>query len=315
MGHSRYMSGDCEVIRLENPALSVDVAPAVGGKITSIRSKALSKEFLWTNDALQLQTYAVGTSFDPNFFGGFDELLPCDLPETIQGIEYPDHGELWTLGLNHHVSGDGLRLFQKLPLSELYYEKTITIEASEPLMHIDYTIRNDASSVRCFLWKLHAALMIQEGDRMECFVGKGRVADPEYSRFESLEPFPWPIIGGTDASKVPADEGTMDFFYLYEIQKGEMSLISEKDDSRFTIIFDTGVFPYLWYFASYGGFLGHYTAVLEPSTAMPISVNDAFASKQCSVLLPGETVRTRVSVYAGGLNEKPWKWKWNGKKP
>jgi hypothetical protein len=119
-----------------------------------------------------------------------------------------------------------------------------------------------------------------------------------------LEPFTWPVIEGTDASIIPAKNGTMDFFYLYEIQKGEMSLISEKDDSKFTIIFDTEVFPYLWYFASYGGFLDHYTAVLEPATTMPISVNDAIDLKQCSVLLPGEMIKTRVSVYAGSLNKK-----------
>jgi hypothetical protein len=222
----------------------------------------------------------------------------------IQGIDYPDHGELWTLDLNYDMNSNELRLFKKLPLSELYYEKIITLDESEPLIHTDYNIRNDAPSVRNFLWKLHAAVNIKEGDQLACFVGKAEVADTAYSRFNSLEPFTWPIIEDTDASIIPAKNGTMDFFYLYEIQKGEMSLISEKEDSKFTIIFDTEVFPYLWYFASYGGFLDHYTAVLEPATTMPISVNDAIDLKQCSVLLPGEMIKTRVSVYAGSLNKK-----------
>jgi hypothetical protein len=302
MNISKFLSGNYEVIRLESSTLSVDVAPAVGGKIISIYSKALSQEFLWTNDALTLQSYAVGTSFDPFFFGGFDELLPCDMPEIVQGIDYPDHGELWTLDLNYQTNSNELRLFKKLPLSELYYEKIITIDESAPFIHIDYIIRNDAPSVRNFLWKLHAALKIQEGDQMECFIGKGQVADPEYSRFKSLKPFTWPIIEGTDASKVPAKNGTMDFYYLYDIYKGEMSLISSSNNSRFTYFFDTKVFPYLWYFASYGGFLGHYTVIFEPCTTMPISVNEAFDLKQCSVLQPTETIKTRVSIYAGSLN-------------
>jgi hypothetical protein len=301
MNISKFLSGNYEIIRLESSTLSMDVAPAVGSKIISIYSKTLSKEFLWTNDALTLQSYKVGTSFDPFFFGGFDELLPCDMPEIVQGINYPDHGEVWTLDLNYQTNNNELKLFKKLPLSELYYEKIITIDESEPLIHTDYIIRNDAPSVRSFLWKLHAALKIQEGDQMECFIGKGQVADLEYSRFKSLKPFAWPIIEGTDASKVPEKNGTMDFYYLYEIHKGEMSLISAKNDSKFTIIFDTEVFPYLWYFASYGGFLDHYTAILEPSTTMPISVNKASGLKQCSVLHPGEMIRTRVSVYAGRL--------------
>jgi hypothetical protein len=32
---------------------------------------------------------------------------------------------------------------------------------------------------------------------------------------------------------------------------------------------------------------------------MPISVNDAIKLKQCSVLEPGESVKTRVSIYVG----------------
>jgi hypothetical protein len=38
-------------------------------------------------------------------------------------------------------------------------------------------------------------------------------------------------------------------------------------------------------FASYGGLDGHYTAVLEPCTAMPVSVNEAARLNQCSCLM------------------------------
>jgi hypothetical protein len=55
------------------------------------------------------------------------------------------------------------------------------------------------------------------------------------------------------------------------------------------------------YFASYGGFDGHYTAVLEPSTAMPVSVNEAMALNQCSFLEAGNFLATRISIYAGPL--------------
>jgi hypothetical protein len=66
-----------------------------------------------------------------------------------------------------------------------------------------------------------------------------------------------------------------------------------------TLSFDRQVFPYVCYFASYGGLDGHYTAVLEPCTAMPVPVNEAARLNQCSVLEPGRRVETRVSIYAG----------------
>ena len=134
---------------------------------------------------------------------------------------------------------------------------------------------------------------------MECSATRGQVVDPEYSRFKSTTPFDWPVIEGVDASKVPAQNGTVDFYYLFESGKGEMSMISPQNNSRFTYYYDPKVFPYLWYFASYGGFLDHYTAILEPCTTMPISVNEAMKLNQCSFLKPGESIRTWVSIYAG----------------
>jgi hypothetical protein len=75
-------------------------------------------------------------------------------------------------------------------------------------------------------------------------------------------------------------------------------------DLEFTYAFDRTVFPYTWMFASYGGFDGHYTVILEPCTAMPISVNDAAARKQCSRLEPSQTLETSVTIYAGPGGKK-----------
>ena len=67
----------------------------------------------------------------------------------------------------------------------------------------------------------------------------------------------------------------------------------------FGYTYDAAVFPYQWYFASYGGFLNHYTAILEPCSAMPISVTEAMAKNQCSRLGPGENIMTEAQLFAG----------------
>ena len=78
-----------------------------------------------------------------------------------------------------------------------------------------------------------------------------------------------------------------------------MAWRSGASDLMFEYRFDTGVFPYAWYFASYGGFDGHYVAILEPCTTMPLSVNEAAPLGQCSVLEAGQALDTGITIYVG----------------
>jgi hypothetical protein len=288
-----------QTIVVENNHLKCAVAPALGGKIISVYNKLLQKEFLWKNEKLSLKQLGKGADYDSNFYGGIDELLPNDIPESINGIDFPDHGELWTTQLDYQMKEDKLILSGTLALSKLFYRKIIELDDDSSSIRLSYTIKNTSNEIRHFLWKLHAALQIQEGDKLVTSAKKGKVADREYSRFSSLEEFEWPMIEGADASVVPSKNNTMDFFYLYDASTGKMELLSADASSVFRCSYDKNIFPYQWYFASYGKFLDHYTAILEPCTTMPISVNDAIKLNQCSVLKPNEELNTVVKIYAG----------------
>jgi hypothetical protein len=299
MEHSTKMVNGLEVIIIENECIRCEIVPESGGKIISVFNKTLNREFLWSNQHLELKKHNAGDAYDPNFWGGIDELLPNDIPENIDGTDFPDHGELWTTALQYVNTETGLKLFGLLPMSGLYYEKSISLETGHPKINLQYSITNRSTIKRHFMWKLHAALFISGGDRVVSGARKAHVADLQYSRFKSQSIFEWPDIENTDASVIPAVNGEMDFFYLYDIDKGEMQLRYNTDKSVFAIEYDIAVFPYQWLFSSYGGFDGHYTAVLEPCSTMPISVNDAIKSGQCSVLEPGEKIETSVGIYAG----------------
>ncbi|HEY5914161.1 MAG TPA: hypothetical protein VJA21_26535, partial [Verrucomicrobiae bacterium] len=156
---------------------------------------------------------------------------------------------------------------------------------------------------RRFLWKLHAALNIAAGDVIDCPADRAQVVDLNYSRFATQSPFSWPQLEGKSVNVVPAADGTMDFFYLFDLRAGRMVWRRPSERIEFAYEFDPHVFPYAWLFATYGGFLGHYTAVLEPCTTMPISVNEAALKNQCSSLEPGQKLETRVSIRAGRLKE------------
>src|SRR4051794_39920703 len=98
------------IVRLESELLRVDVAPQVGGRIVSLVDKSTGRDFLWRNASLSLARSPSGTEYDPNFYGGIDELLPNDLPETLHGIACPDHGELWTTALAWEIKNNRLTL-------------------------------------------------------------------------------------------------------------------------------------------------------------------------------------------------------------
>jgi len=287
------------LVRLESEALRVDVAPTVGGRVVSLVEKSGGYEFLWRNRALPLECMPAGSEYDPNFFGGIDELLPNDPPDEINGVACPDHGELWTLPLAWSGGGARLKLSGTLPRFGLRYEREMSLRADAPWLDCTYRISNPTPQPRQFLWKLHAALAVEAGDLIDCPAEQAQVVDLNYSRYASPTPFAWPQTEGKPANVIPAADGTMDFFYLSKLREGRMGWQRPSEQLVFEYRFDLRVFPYAWMFASYGGFLGHYTVVLEPCTTMPMSVNEAAKKQQCSVLQPGETLETRVSIRAG----------------
>jgi len=290
------------LVRLESDALGADVAPGVGGRVVSLVDKSSGHEFLWRNRTLRLERLNPGSEYDPNFYGGIDELLPNDIVEEIDDVSCADHGELWTMPLDSCSDGVRLKLEGTLPCCGLRYEREMSLRAEGPFLDLAYRISNPTARPRRFLWKLHAAMAVEAGDVIECPASRAQVVDANYSRFYTLSPFAWPHIEGRSANVIPPVDGTMDFFYLFDLREGRMAWRRPSADLEFAYHFDTRVVPYAWLLASDGGVLGHYTAILEPCTTMPLSVNEAALKKQCSILQPSEAIETRVTIRAGRYN-------------
>lgn len=294
--------GGVKCVCVESASLSVVVAPSVGGKVISILHGPSGYEFLWRDADRPLGRHAAGTEYDPNFYGGIDELLPNDLPETICGIDLPDHGELWTASLDHRIEEGKLTVSGKLPRSGLEYRRTMALADDEPRIDFRYRIVNTRDEPFPLLWKLHAALQICPGDRIICPAAKAKAVDLEYSRWQSTEPFDWPHVEGSRADIVPPVSDKMDFLYLYELREGRIGLENRSTGMLFEYRFNLNVLPVCWLFASYGGFNNSYTAILEPCTTMPMSVNEASSGGVTALIQPGEALETDVSIHAGPMS-------------
>jgi len=94
---------------------------------------------------------------------------------------------------------------------------------------------------------------------------RAQVVDLAWSRYRTLEPFDWPILQDQAVNLVRRD-GTVDFFYLFDLRAGRMAWRRPGAGLEFAYEFDPQVFRFAWLFASYGGFNRHYTVVLEPCT-------------------------------------------------
>ena len=129
------------IIRVENDFLQVDVAPGVGGRIVNILEKSSGHQFLWHNKKLKLERLGPGAEYDPNFYGGVDELIPNDIPETLNGLECPDHGEMWTMALDYRIDGEALVLTGTLPIFGLHYERRMALRSNSPHIDLDYHIK------------------------------------------------------------------------------------------------------------------------------------------------------------------------------
>jgi hypothetical protein len=270
------------MVTLENKKILVEIAPEVGARIARFVHKASGYDYLWRNENLPLRLEAPGTEYDPNFYGGIDELLPNDLEETIDGIRCLDHGELWTAEFEYSATPKKVVLKAMLARSGLEVGKLIWVEGNE--CYVSTQIINRSDTVKRFLWKLHAAVKIQPGDRITCGAKQYTAVDPEWSRRGGEGPW--------EGETVPEFDNSTEFLYLHPIRKGLMEWTN--GERTFQIKFDRDVFRYCWYFASYGGFYGHHVAVLEPCTCMPKEVNVASQLGQCSVLKPGKSL---FSVY------------------
>lgn len=277
---------------LRSDWLEAEVAHSVGGRITRLLDRKTGQDLLWRNRALPLRREQPGAPYDPAFYGGIDELLPNDGAEVVDGVDWPDHGELWTAPLKAQVLVDGIRLTGWLPRCGLRYDRTMRLLGGAPCLENVYAVTNESEAPRRFIWRMHAALAISPGSLIECPAETARALDPAFTRRPGLDAFRWP----SGADVVPAKDGSGEFVVLEKLGEGRAALLNAETGIRFTYTFDLAVFPCVVVFASYGGLFGHYTAVLEPCTCPCMSIAEACATGKSVCLEPGESLRTGVQL-------------------
>lgn len=280
------MTTALDSIVLRNGIIAVAVLPAQGGKITEMRFAGDARNYIWF-DERQAAKYDPAADYDPQFSGGIEELLPSDIPETIDGIAYPDHGELWRTPLCVEQSCDNqLLLTATLNSTGFYYRREMMLDGNSLLCKT--TIRNIGEHTKHFLWKLHGAVSIAPGDTIHIPANCMTAADVEWSTLPDI--MPRAFCGIITA---PENDGSSEFLYLTDLN-GNCCEAHFADGHRLRCEFDGRIFTTIWYFGTYGKLNGSYTGILEPCMNYPASIKDAVSGGCCASLEPSESLSTTV---------------------
>lgn len=307
---------DMQTVILENEMLRVVIIPELGAKIWELHYKPRAKQLLWQNSRLKPRRLPFHSVYDDTFFGGWDELYPNDMPEMIRGEAEPDHGEIWTLPWSYafeHTTDDEitLHLWVETPISPSRIEKWITIKSGEAKLRFRHKITNIGQNEQPFIWKLHAAMAIDESSRIDLGAKTMYLEDFGPPRGDQTAiSYTWPFLTDEQGQTydmrrtLPITAQKNEFQYATEMKEGWCALTHTKERIGFGLAFDLKVLPSCWLFASYGGWRNLHTIVLEPCSGYPISLNEGIKKGTHQTLKPGQSFDcTVVAIVYEGLTE------------
>ncbi len=308
---TRWQYCGLQVVRLENDLICADVLPEVGAKIWNLVHKPSGRNLLWHNPHLPPARQAFGAHYDDVWSGGWDELVPNDVPTLLEnGERLPDHGEVWSQAAEWAVTEESANRVAATFVSygralPTRFEKTVSLGAGESCLHVRYRYANLGPTDIDFLWNIHPAMVISEATRVDLPARRGIIDPWNTARFAGGTEFEWPYATDrsgqrVDMRTVPPKGPYADFSYLPDVSAGWYAVTDSRVRVGFGLAFPTAVLPHLWLFRALGGWRGLYTLIVEASTAYS-QLAAARETGHCGHLRPGETLEAEVVAvaYAG----------------
>ena len=285
---------------LKNSELSVEVLPAEGGRISSLKSLHSGMEFLTQSRRRGRYPEAgLDTRFQEGPCAGIEECLPTvgpSGPET-EGGPAPDHGDFWQLPWQLLTVSDTHASMSALGFSRtLRFSKQLTLERNT--LRVGYTVENAGSTAQSFLYACHPLFAVSAGDRV-LLPSEIREVRLDYSKGDRLGAsgsiIPWPATKSgihLDVALGP-EAGTAEMFYTSRLQEGLCGIYREVSAQVLEVSFDTGRLPFLGLWLCYGGWPAdgeeprQYAVALEPTTS------------PCNTLANAQRTNTAISLKAG----------------
>jgi len=298
---------DLQVIRLENEFITIDVLPELGAKIYNFIHRASNRNLLWHNPSIPPARQPIGTKFDDVWSGGWDELMPNDIPTPAYGNEMlPDHGEIWSQPSEWQIKANetSVRFLNFGHVLPTVFEKTISLLPEESHCTIKYRLTNMGPRPIDFLWNIHPAMAISPATRLDVPAVRGIVEKWGTDHFEAGTEYNWPTVVDRSGREVdmtrvlPPESNLADHHYLPDVSQGWYAVTDTQMKIGFGLSFPTNIFPNLWLFRTFGGWRALYTLILEVSNGLSFDLALARQKGQCGHLDAGQVVEAEIKAVA-----------------
>ena len=297
---------DFQALILENRDVRVTVLPELGGKIWSVVSKRHDREMLWHHPRMPLRPAHYDATYDNWFVGGWDEVFPNDYPVVINGEPYPDHGEVWSMPASWEVEEEtddlvSIALEHRGVAINTRFRKTVTLRDGEDGPRVRYEICNEGHAPLDLHWKMHPALPLQSGARLH-LPAQRVLVDAGFSDAFATEQWEWPHAPMKDGSTrdmriLPApDAGDAWFFYGLDLSDGYCAISYPDEQVGFGLSFDAEILSSVWVFATFDGWRGLSTIILEPCTGYRARLDEAIGQGSVMRLEAGAACTTDVMM-------------------
>lgn len=290
--HSRRIVGGFAIHTLTKDAVSISVAPELGGRVVSL--KASGREWLdgWEPaDKRRIWRPTDPADFSTGPGAGIDECLPTVLPCKIGRKTFPDHGELWNLPPDFEVNAkQEISCRWKLKTLPLALERRISLKSNE--IHFDYRLENLDDSPTPFLWAWHALFAWKRGDEIRFAPSETRCVTPEG------EMLPWPEShSGCDLSraKFPANSVPAAKVFLGPLANGEAE-IRAKSGASLSLKWPADLFPYAGIWITRGFWKGLHHWAIEPTNAPVDRLSDIQEPSPVSLLASREVQKWTLAI-------------------
>jgi hypothetical protein len=278
--HRRKKVADFEVHTLANEAVSLSFAPALGGRIVSLRDRVSCREWLdgWTPaNKRRLWLPSDPTNFETGPGAGIDECLPTVLPCMLGRVALPDHGELWNQTPEFVIDPQGgiscRWILKSLPLA-LERRASLTKDG----VRLDYRLENRADMPTPFLYAWHPLFRLQRGDQM--------VSTEKTCLSPGGKMLPWP---GNDLSRAYFPKGVIPTakVFLGPLSEGRAA-IKTISGARLSLSWPAALFPYAGIWITRGFWKGLHHWAIEPTNAPVDRLSDIRQPSAFSLLAPQE---------------------------
>jgi galactose mutarotase-like enzyme len=252
-----------------NQHISMSVLPELGAKVVSLRNVRSGFEWMWhPARGSALFRNSVGDPFEHSTLIGADECVPTVDACYWQGLQLPDHGELWAVPWCVEASATAIQTEVEFPLSPLALERRLSLHGNE--IHFEYRLTNRSDASQRFLWAFHPLFPLREGTHIELPSSIRTVVPTGAAGMAGVSmgtEWKWPHpAAGIDLSRANLGQppACAKLFADFTAEtEGSVRIRNGRD--RLTFLFDPADVPFIGIWITRAAWNGHTHLAIEPT--------------------------------------------------